>query len=594
MAVSDPAPLPRSRWRVGAAALAVLLSAADTYVVVLALPDMLAAVGVGLDELHRGAPVVTGFLLGYVVVLPLAGRVSDRVGRERVLVACLAAFAVGCLVTASAEGLAWIVAGRVVQGLGAGGLVPPTLALVADTWPPRRRAVPLGLVSAAQEVGSVVGPLVGAAILALAGWRVIFWANLVGAVVLVGVFWLARPAGARLRLPARALLALGALLLAVAALAVVLRPPDWLASSVALGALLLPLTGGLGPLSAATSPLGLATLVLAAMAVGVALSGGGASRLRTASRGVDLVGAGLLAVVLGGVVLTFAGAEVTRSPVADQWPWLLGSSAVAAVALVLRQRRASDPLLPAAAVRPRGAWGGLAVNALLGAALVAVVVNVPIFARVTRYPDSQLAAALVLLQLLAALPIGAVCGGWLSRRLPPRAVAATGLALATAGLLAMSRWEVDALAGWSSGAALVIAGLGFGLAIAPVTVVVLHVTPAAQHGLASALVILARMVGMLVGLSALTAIGLRVFTARQAAIGSPVELCPSSPTDCPAYAEATLASLVAEQQAIFLGAAACAASATVLAAVLLVRRGATDTDSGPPPPVPEPATSVAP
>ncbi len=578
-----------------AAAVAVLLSAADTYVVVLALPDMLSAVGVGLDELHRGAPVVTGFLLGYVVVLPLAGRISDRVGREPVLVACLAAFAVGCLVTASAEGLGWVVAGRVLQGLGAGGLVPPTLALVADVWPPRRRAVPLGLVSAAQEVGSVVGPLAGAAVLALAGWRAVFWANLVAAIVLVGVIRLAGSPGSRPPARARVLVALLSCGLAVTALAVVLRPPDWLASQVTLGAVLVPLTGGLGPLSAGTSPLALATLALAAAALALALSEGGAHRLWAALSGVDLLGAALLVVVLGGVVLTFAGAEVSRSPVAEQWPWLLGASALALVALVARQRRARDPLLPGTALRPRGSWGGLAVNALLGAALVAVVVNVPIFARVTRFPDSQLAAALVLIQLLAALPVGAVAGGWLSRRVPPRAVAAAGLALATAGLLAMSRWQVDALSSWESGAALVVAGLGFGLAVAPVTVVVLQVTPPVVHGLASALVVLARMVGMLVGLSALTAIGLRVFTARQAEIGSPVELCPTSPTDCPAYTAATLASLVAEQQAIFLGAACCAAAATALSAALLgLPRGLREEPSGPDDPLDDPDESPEP
>ena len=211
------------------------------------------------------------------------------------------------------------------------------------------------------------------------------------------------------------------------------------------------------------------------------------------------------------------------------------------------------------------------VNALLGAALVAAVVNVPIFARVTRYPDSQLAAALVLLQFLAALPVGAVAGGWLSHRLPPRAVAAAGLALGAGGLAVMATWDAGALGDPASTVALVTAGLGFGLAVAPVTAVLLAVTPAAVHGLASALVILARTVGMLVGLSVLTAVGLRVFARRQAEIGSPFELCPDSPADCPAYAEATLAALVAEQQVIFASAAGCAAAAALLAAVLLAR-----------------------
>src|SRR5699024_12841873 len=60
------------------AAGAVLFAAADTYVIVLALPDMMSSVGLDVDELQRAAPVVSGFLLGYVGMLPLIGRISDR------------------------------------------------------------------------------------------------------------------------------------------------------------------------------------------------------------------------------------------------------------------------------------------------------------------------------------------------------------------------------------------------------------------------------------------------------------------------------------------------------------------------------------
>jgi MFS family permease len=556
-----------SRARVALAAAAVLLSAADTYVVVLALPDMMAGVGLGLDELHRGAPLVSAFLLGYVVVLAVAGRASDAAGRVPVLVACLLLFAAGSLLTASAPDLGWAVAGRAVQGLGAGGLVPPTLALVADIWPPGRRTVPLGLVGAAQEAGAVAGPLLGAAVLAAAGWRAIFWVNLTAALVLTAALTVTGRGGRRARPGRRATVALGTAVLAAVAVSVTLLPPRFLAEDVTAGTILVPLAGA----SRWTSPLGLAAVLLAALAVAAALVGRPARVVGGALRRVDLPGAALLGVALAAVVLTFAGAEITRSPVDDRWPWLAAAGLVAAGAFAARQASARDPLVPTTAVRARGAWGALTVNLLLGAALVAALVNVPIFARVTRYPDSQLAAALVLLQFLTALPVGAVAGGWLSRRLPPRAVAAAGLALGAGGLAAMATWDAGALGDPASTVALVAGGLGFGLAVAPVTSVLLAVTPAAVHGLASALAILARTVGMLVGLSVLTAVGLRVFARRQAAIGSPFELCPDSPADCPAYADAVLAAAVTEQQVIFAGAAACAAAAALLAAVLLLR-----------------------
>src|SRR5918997_1467198 len=156
------------------ATLAVLVTAADTYVVVLALPDILTGVGVGLDELQRATPIIGGFLLGYTATLPLLGRLADLRGRVPVLVGCLLLFALGSLLTATAHTLGPAVLGRGLQGIGAGGLVPATLALVADRWPPERRAVPLGVVGAVQEAGAVLGPLAGAAVLAVADWRAIF------------------------------------------------------------------------------------------------------------------------------------------------------------------------------------------------------------------------------------------------------------------------------------------------------------------------------------------------------------------------------------------------------------------------------------
>src|ERR687889_2025448 len=173
---------------VGLATLAVLVTAADTYVVVLALPDILAGVGVSLDELQRAAPIVGGFLLGYTATLPLLGRLADLRGRVPVLVGCLLLFALGSLLTATAASLGPAVLGRGLQGIGAGGLVPATLALIADRWPPERRALPLGVVGAGQEGGAVLGPLAGAAVLALADWRAIFLVNLLlGLGLAVGV-----------------------------------------------------------------------------------------------------------------------------------------------------------------------------------------------------------------------------------------------------------------------------------------------------------------------------------------------------------------------------------------------------------------------
>ncbi|MEI2649854.1 MAG: MFS transporter [Dermatophilaceae bacterium] len=146
------------RAHLAVASTAVLLTAADTYVVVLALTDMMAGVGLGIESLHRATPIVSGFLVGYVATLPLIGRLADLVSRRQALGWCLLVFTVGSVITALASDLGVLVAGRVIQGVGGGGLVPATLALVADQWPPERRGAPLGVVGAVQELGAVAGP----------------------------------------------------------------------------------------------------------------------------------------------------------------------------------------------------------------------------------------------------------------------------------------------------------------------------------------------------------------------------------------------------------------------------------------------------
>jgi hypothetical protein len=95
-----------------------------------------------------------------------------------------------------------------------------------------------------------------------------------------------------------------------------------------------------------------------------------------------------------------------------------------------------------------------------------------------------------------------------------------------------------------------------------------------MHGLASALVVVARMIGMLVGISILTAVSLHIFYATASAFPSPATLCPSAPLNCPPYERDVTDAIVTELRAVFLGAGLCAGLAAVLAAVLLRGRPA--------------------
>jgi MFS family permease len=579
------------------AAAAVLLAAADTYVVVVVLPSIMAGVGLDVERLQRATPIISGFLLGYTVVLPLLGRLSDLVGRAPVFVTCLTGFALGSLLTATAHALGIVVAGRALQGLGGGGLVPVTLSLVAEGWPPEARGLPLGVVGAVQELGSVLGPLYGAAIVTVSTWRTIFWVNLPLAAVLGAGFVATRPrpmpaAGvprpSRSARPGRAdIVGPVLLILGFAGMVLALAAPSGLADNVTVGAVYTPLAGG-STWGQLTSPLALvaAGILVAGLAWEAAAPLGTRvvlplRRIPSVLGGVDLLGAALLAGVLACIVILFSTEDPSRQVIASGAPVLVPLAVLLAVAFGVRQRRSSRPLIPFRLLAARPAWGALVVNLALGGALMAALVDVPLFARATVDSSSQIDAALLLVRFLVAVPVGAVAGGLLCRR-PRRGpwVAGGGMAAAALMFVTMATWSSTTLSapftadGFSFGfgasdAELVVCGLGFGLAIAPVNAAILASVAARAHGLATSLLVVARTVGMLAGLSAFTAVGLHRFYRAEAKIGSPLKLCPNDAYHCAPYLHATTAAVLTELHTIFLGAAVSAAVAAVLAVILL-------------------------
>lgn len=557
------------------AAVAVAFAAADTYVVVLALPDMMTSVGVPIDQLQRAAPIVSGFLLGYVAMLPLIGRIADLRGRVPVLVFSLVLFAFGSLVTALAYDMPSMVTGRFLQGVGGGGLVPATLALVADLYPKERRGVPLGVVSAVQEIGSVIGPLFGAVVLAFADWRVIFLINLaVGLVLAAALRSLAvrlvepggrqRPSALK---PGPDLLGATLLLVTLAAGALVFVRPAQLLRDLTWGQLFIPYSGSgrwltpLGLIAIGAAVLLLARCLLAKRPL-LDVRRWGASLVEA-----DLVGALLLATALAGVILAFATADPKIQVFSDRGWWFLLGSAIASVLFVLHLRRASAPLVPRGALRRTPAWGALLVSFFIGSALIAALIDIPLFARTTVYPDSQLAAALVLVRFLIALPVGAVTGGYLIRRFSPGVITAAGMLLAAAGFVLMAQWGLTTVQEPIANLGLITGGLGFGLALAPVNAALLAFTDDDVHGVASAFVVVSRMVGMLVGISALTTIGLRRYYAEQGVVPPARQVCDGK-SRCKEYSDLLRVAGIAQEHTVFYGAAVCAVLAAVLAVVL--------------------------
>lgn len=115
---------------------------------------------------------------------------------------------------------------------------------------------------------------------------------------------------------------------------------------------------------------------------------------------------------------------------------------------------------------------------------------------------------------------------------------------------------------------LVAAGLGIGLSMAPVNAALLSATAPGVHGLASALLIVARTVGKLVGISVLTTIGLRRYFATQADLPEPMEVCGAGDSRCAAFSRILQDAGLVQLQTIFLGAAACCVAAGLVALVV--------------------------
>lgn len=188
---------------------------------------------------------------------------------------------------------------------------------------------------------------------------------------------------------------------------------------------------------------------------------------------------------------------------------MIGLGVILVVALIVVERHAVQPLLASFLYRSKAFVAANIAQFLVGVALIISLVSVPLMAS-TVMEKGAWESALHLVRLTAAIPVGAIVGGYIMRWTGVRAVCITGLAFMGAGLLIMSSWgtEVEEL---RLSAPLAVAGLGFGLVIPPISVSALSAAPSHYWGAAASLVTASRMVGMALGLAALSAWGIERF-----------------------------------------------------------------------------------
>src|SRR5215213_2800261 len=197
-ATAAPGPAPRlasPRAILAVVGFSVFVAADDLTVVSTMLRPIIGDLGLVLpDGLDDAAWVVNAYLIAFVAIMPIAGRISDVLGRRRTFVGAYLMFLAGSVLiplsTSFGQPFRWFLVGRVLTALGGGAMVPVALAVVGDVYPEGRRARALGTLGAIETMGWVWGPLYGAMLVRLLSWQWQFWLNIPLAVAgLLASWW---------------------------------------------------------------------------------------------------------------------------------------------------------------------------------------------------------------------------------------------------------------------------------------------------------------------------------------------------------------------------------------------------------------------
>lgn len=484
---SKPAQSP-SPWIVlGIVSLPVFIGALDLTIISAVLPEVIISLNLPVKEyLDQASWAVNGYLIAYAISMTFTGRLSDIFGRRSIYIACLIIFMAGSyLVTIydspllndaitrffydvlgtqpprlAEQHLYLVIAGRVVQAFGAGAMVPVTIALAGDLFPAERRAKPIGMIGAIDTLGWVLGHLYG-------GVMVRFFGEHGGSIV--SSFGRA---------------------------GITITPPSW------------------ETLFILNIPISLLALVAAWWA------------LRRVQRPHHVGRFDLLGTLLISAALIFLNVALGTSPEAAgtassfedlqgtataYGPLLLAAAALAFLLFVLVESRAHSPLIRLALFKKRNFSAASTTNFMVGFCLAIGLVSAPLLVNFRAdSPDTEdiqhaaYIAGILLSGLTIPMAFAAIPGGWLSDRHGYRTPTVLGLLLACGGfLLSGYVWEYDTPY-WIMGAQMAMIGVGLGLTISPIGTAALNEVDEHERGVASALILILRLVGMTVAISWLT------------------------------------------------------------------------------------------
>lgn len=422
--------------------LGVLLVGIELFITAVALPRIIVDLS-GWEDLRRASWIITAYLIAYIAATPLAGRAADRFGLPNLMMASLALFAAGSLLSGAAQSLEPMIVARIIQGLGAGAIVPLATAGASHLYAGHARSRSLGLVGAATFLGMALGPLLGAVVLA----------NL------------------QLRDALAALDIWGGPLFDILV-------PDW------------------RWVFYVTAPLAL----LALLYVWAASPGWDVKPGRSS---MDTPGAILSSIALTGglLAITFIGDDS-----GSDLPLVAAATTVAIISgswAAWRMLRTEEPFLDLRLFADRVFSGAVLVSLLTGYALATAIVGMATFVDRVRFSGPQ-EQGLVLGPMAVGMALGAVLSGLAARRLDGTIITIVGLGAGVIGLVALSTVRIDTELVVPI-AAVSLFGLGFGLTVTPRTTAAVEAAGRSAFGMASGLVTVARMVGMGLGMAILTA-----------------------------------------------------------------------------------------
>jgi len=181
--VPEPISAARRRWSFAAALVASFVSAVEATIVATAMPTIVGALG----DFDLFSWVFTAYLLTQGVTVPIYGRLCDFYGRKRMLYVGIVFFVIGSVLCGFAWNMLSLIAFRVVQGIGGGSLATVSQTIVSDLYPPPERAKVQGYISSTFATSALVGPVLGAFIVAHVSWQWVFWINVPLCVVTVAM-----------------------------------------------------------------------------------------------------------------------------------------------------------------------------------------------------------------------------------------------------------------------------------------------------------------------------------------------------------------------------------------------------------------------